>query len=219
LVKELIDSFLLLSSGNWRGKSNFSCEHEGLKNCQRGEELVILHHIRWDHLHVACTYLHSHTLLYKHNIKLYQVLKIEQEKITPTGFPSIRTDPSRLPFAIRPAMASRNVDFPAPLGPMIAMISPLIACPEISFRRYASLVIHTPSFFCFFMTLYDRFLNSRPFPGIIFRGSGATPFLLANLSKSKRVSRLLFVSDLPRLAIFEWVSTFWLSQIWVTRFF
>lgn len=75
------------------------------------------------------------------------------------------TEPSRLPLAILPASASRNVDLPAPLGPRIAVTCPRSAWPEMSLSRYTSFLTLTPSFFCFLMTLYDSSLNSNPCPG------------------------------------------------------
>ncbi|CAN0896784.1 hypothetical protein LINGRAHAP2_LOCUS18704 [Linum grandiflorum] len=97
-----MSSVLLLSSGNGWRKSDLCSKQECLENRQLGEELMVLHHVRRYHLHVAGTHLQ---------------------------------DPWRLPRAIRPARASSKVDFPAPLGPIIPMSSPLTAFPEISFSR------------------------------------------------------------------------------------
>ena len=52
-------------------------------------------------------------------------------KVSPFNF----TLPFKLPFAIRLANASIRVDFPEPLAPITARISPSRASPEISSSR------------------------------------------------------------------------------------
>lgn len=75
--------------------------------------------------------------------------------------PSSATRPSRL--AMRPASASRNVDLPAPLGPMTAVTQPLGAYPVISCSRSASFFSHSPPApRCFLTTVYVRLVNSSP---------------------------------------------------------
>lgn len=57
LIDELNDSPPFLSSGDrWR-KPHFRSEHERLVNGQHRKELIILHNVRWNHLHITCCHL------------------------------------------------------------------------------------------------------------------------------------------------------------------
>jgi len=85
--------------------------------------------------------------------------------LTRLGFisaPSSDTLPFRLPLAILPASPSRNVDLPAPLGPITAVTHPFGAYPVIRCSKSTSCVTHFPSTFCFFVTVYVRPENSSP---------------------------------------------------------
>uniref|UniRef100_A0A0D9XDI0 Uncharacterized protein n=1 Tax=Leersia perrieri TaxID=77586 RepID=A0A0D9XDI0_9ORYZ len=129
------------------------------------------------------------------------------------------SEPSRLPLAMRPARASRKVDLPAPLGPRIAVTWPRSAWPEMSFSRYTSFFVFTPSFFVFFITLYDRFLNSSPCPGnlVTFTPAPGTPPPRFASVASRRLSRLSFLSVVRRGGGISPASVRWLWDVVVLR--
>ncbi|TVU42242.1 hypothetical protein EJB05_08636, partial [Eragrostis curvula] len=96
---------LLMPGEGWR-QPDLGRKSERLQHRQHGKKLIVLHH--------RCKTVK--------NILVFLL----------TGRPSILTDPSRLPLAILPASASRNVDLPAPLGPRMAVTCPRSAWPEMS---------------------------------------------------------------------------------------